>query len=145
MSRKLILLSLCSLQTESCWRCSGTVIARGCIILLSLSMISPDLWVIITKKGVWSLSNKDQPSWQAMAPRNFQQGIKEKKMSFTIKLIHHCIKGPGRGYPCTWRNSELDWTRLWAAFSDITAPTFEADLSTSWTKRSAEPPPANPI
>lgn len=54
MRRKLILLLLCSLQTESCWPCSGTVIAQGCIILLSLSMISPFSWVIITKTGIKS-------------------------------------------------------------------------------------------
>jgi len=49
-------------------------------------------------------------------------------MSCTIKVITCYIRGPGRvGDLCSCSYSELDWTRLWAAWSNITAwCSFEA-------------------
>lgn len=69
-------------------------------------MISPYLWAIITEGG--SKSFEQEPTFLAgngieAAPQNFHWGIKDKKKSFTIKLIHHYIKGPGRlGYLSSW-------------------------------------------
>lgn len=135
---------LCSLRTGSCWPRSEIIIAQGCIFSLPLSMIPLHLRVIISKKGIKS-------HWQALtllggndtqgAPSEFPGRYKGgKKSPSQLKWATATLETQDL---CSWRCSELVWTKLWATWSNITAwYSFEADLSRSWTRRLGEPPPS---
>lgn len=132
MCRKLILLLLCSLQTESCWPCSGTVIAQGCIILVSLSMISPDLWVIITKTGIKSF--KQGPTFLAGNwAKEFPARYRGEEKVLHIQADSPLNQGP-REVEVFMYLQEFRTSLDKALSSFITASAFEADLSRSCTK-----------